>query len=135
MSPSARAVVPAEGGLTNEETKLILRVALSVCLLSGCLAISGCGGNPKPTATEPQAPGQMAKTDQEKMDYLIQMLHRKGNFKKNAQAARELGRMGAFAEPAIPELQKAIKASSDEKVRADAQAAVEQIEAAMAGAK
>lgn len=113
----------------------MLRAVFSVCLLASCFCLVGCGGDPKPTATEPQAPGQMAKTDAEKMTYLIEMLHRKENLKKNAQAARELGRMGAFAEPAIPELQKAIKTSSDEKVRADAQAAIQEIEAAVAAAK
>lgn len=77
----------------------------------------------------------MAKTDQEKLDYLIEMLHRKENLKKNAQAARQLGQMGAFAEPAIPELQKAIKETKDDQVRSDSEAAIKAIEAALATAK
>ena len=86
-----------------------MRIAFSACLLAGCLAISGCGGDPAPTATEPQSPDQMARTDQEVLEHLIEMLHRKNSLKKNAQAARQLGQMGAFAEPAIPELQKEIE--------------------------
>ena len=112
-----------------------IRVAFFACLLAGCLGISGCGGDPVPTATEPQAPGQMAKTDQEKLDYLIEMLHRKNSLKKNAQAARQLGQMGAFAEPAIPELREAIKETTDEKVRTDAEAAIKAIEEAVAASK
>ena len=77
----------------------------------------------------------MARTDQEKMDHLLEMLHRKESLKKNAQAARQLGQMGAFAEPAIPSLQKAIKQTKDDKVRSDAQAAIKEIESAMATAK
>ncbi len=126
---------PPKSEAQIKESKLNLRVIFSVCLLSGCLAISGCGGDPVPTATEPQAPEQMAKTDQEKMDYLLLMLHRPESLKKNAQAARQLGLMGAFAEPALPELRRAVKESKDEKVRTDAEAAIKEIEAALAAPK
>lgn len=112
----------------------MLRVIFSTWLLAACLGFMGCSGDRVPTATEPQAPGQMAKTDQEKMDYLIEMLHRKNSLKKNAQAARALGRMGAFAEPAIPELRQAAKQTSDQKVRSDAEAAIKEIENALATA-
>ena len=104
------------------------RIQFSIWLLTACLAMPGCGGDPQPTATEPQAATQMAKTDEQKMEYLIQMLHRENSLKKNAQAARELGRMGAIAEPAIPELRKAIADTPDDRVRADAKAAIDQIE-------
>ncbi|QDV68670.1 hypothetical protein Poly24_23820 [Rosistilla carotiformis] len=110
----------------------MLRIVLLSVLFSGGLSLVGCGGDPEPTATEPQAPGQMAKSDEEKMEYLIEMLHRKNSEKKNAQAARELGRMGAFAKGAIPELEKAIQQTSDDKVRSDAQAAIQEIETAAA---
>ena len=113
----------------------MLRVVFSAWLLAACLGITGCSRDPVPTATEPQSSTQMAKTDEQKMDYLIEMLHRKENVKKNAQAARELGRMGAFAEPALPELRKAVEQTSDEKVRTDAQEAIKQIESALAAAK
>ncbi|TWU10387.1 hypothetical protein Pla52o_56690 [Novipirellula galeiformis] len=109
----------------------MLRVVFSACLLATCLGMMGCGSDPVPTATAPQAEGQMAKTDQEKMDYLIEMLHRKNSVKKNAQAARALGQMGAFAEPAIAELKKAVEQTSDDKVRSDAQAAIQEIETAL----
>ncbi len=113
----------------------MLRVVFSAWLLAACLGITGCSGDPVPTATAPQAPTQMKKTDEQKMDYLIEMLHRKANLKKNAQAARELGRMGAVAEPAIPELRKAVEQTSDEKVRSDAEDAIKEIEDALAAAK
>jgi hypothetical protein len=77
----------------------------------------------------------MARTDQEILDHLIEMLRRKNSLKKNAQAARQLGQMGAFAEPAIPELREAIKETSDEKVRTDAEAAIKAIEEAVAAPK
>ncbi|QDS88857.1 hypothetical protein EC9_30520 [Rosistilla ulvae] len=110
----------------------MMRVVVWVALAIGSLGIMGCGGDPEPTATEPQAPGQMAKSDDQKKEYLIEMLHRKNSLKKNAQAARELGRMGAFAKGAIPELQKAIEETSDEKVRSDAKSAIQAIETATA---
>ncbi|MEZ6077568.1 MAG: hypothetical protein R3C56_18455 [Pirellulaceae bacterium] len=77
----------------------------------------------------------MARTDQQILDHLIEMLHRKNSLKKNAQAARQLGQMGAFAEPAIPELREAIKETTDEKVRTDAEAAIKAIEEAVAASK
>ena len=43
----------------------MLRVVFSICLLASCLCLVGCGSDPEPTATEPQAPGQMAKSDEE----------------------------------------------------------------------
>lgn len=110
----------------------MLRVFFSVWLLAVCLGIAGCSGDRVPTATAPQAATQMAKTDEQKMEYLIEMLHRKQNLKKNAQAARELGRMGAVAAPAIPELRKAVEQTSDEKVRSDAKNAIAEIEKAVA---
>lgn len=113
---------------------LMLRVIFSAVSLAACLGIAGCSGDPEPTATAPQAPTQMAKTDEQKMDYLIEMLHRKNSLKKNAQAARELGRMGAFAEPAIPELERAVEETSDDKVRSDAENAIQEIEGALASA-
>ncbi|QDV12293.1 hypothetical protein CA51_21750 [Rosistilla oblonga] len=113
----------------------MLRVVLLSAFVFAGFGIVGCGGDPEPTATEPQAPGQMAKSDDQKMEYLIEMLHRKNSEKKNAQAARELGRMGAFAKDAIPELQKAVQQTSDDKVRTDAQAAIKEIETAAATAQ
>lgn len=110
----------------------MLRVIYSACLATACLALAGCSGDPVPTATAPQAATQMAKTGEQKMSYLVEMLHRKENLKKNAQAARELGRMGAFAAPAVPELRRAMEQSSDEKVRSDAKDAIKAIEDAVA---
>ncbi|QDS92904.1 hypothetical protein FF011L_16580 [Roseimaritima multifibrata] len=108
----------------------MLRSVFSILLLVSTLSIMGCGGDPEPTATEPQSPSQMAKTDDQKIEYLIEMLHRKNSLKKNAQAARSLGNMGAAAESAIPELQKAIKTTKDDKVRTDSEAAIKAIQAA-----
>lgn len=109
----------------------MLRVIFSAWLVAACIAIAGCSGDPVPTATTPQAATQMAKTDEQKMDYLVEMLHRKENLKKNAQAARELGRMGAVAAPVIPELRKAMEQSTDERVRSDAKEAIKAIEDAV----
>ncbi|WP_164102152.1 hypothetical protein [Candidatus Laterigemmans baculatus] len=112
----------------------MMRSVLWACMWAVFMVLPGCGGDPVPTATEPQAPGQMAKTDEQKMDYLIQMLHRENSLKKNAQAARELGRMGAIAAPAIAELRKAMEGTSDAQVRSDAEAAIKEIESALATA-
>jgi len=125
----------SKGGFTLKETELNIRVAFFACLLTGFIGISGCNSDPAPTATEPQAPGQMAKSEQETLEYLIEMLHRKENLKKNAQAARNLGQMGAIAESAIPELRKAIEETKDDKVRSDAEAAIKAIEEAVAASK
>lgn len=112
----------------------MLRVIFSAWLVAACLAFAGCSGDPVPTATAPQAATQMAKSDQQRLDYLIEMLHRKESLKKNAQAARNLGQMGAFAAPAIPELRKAVEQSPDEKVRSDAKDAIKAIEDAVGAA-
>ena len=92
----------------------------------------GCDGGRQPTSTEPQAENQRAKTPDERIDYLIQMIHRKQSAKKNAQAARTLGGIGAPAARAIPELEKVIAENSDPEVKKAAAEAITSIQAAVA---
>jgi hypothetical protein len=54
------------------------------------------------------------------------------DFKARAIAARNLGKMGAKAKDAIPELEKLVAEDGNEKVREMAAAALEKIHAAVA---
>lgn len=92
----------------------------------------GCDGGRQPTSTEPQAENQRAKTTDERVDYLIEMIHRKQSAKKNAQAARTLGGIGAPAARAIPELEKVAAQNSDPEVKKAATEAISSIQAAVA---
>jgi len=55
------------------------------------------------------------------------------NFKARAVAARSLGKMGAKAKDAIPELERLVKEDENEKVREMAAEALEKIRAATGG--
>lgn len=109
--------------------------AVALCLMILCPVFVACGGDPVPTATEPQAPNQTARTKDQKIDYLIKMLHRKTSENKNAQAAREPVRLGAAAEPFSPELPRAIEQTKAKNGRSDAEVAITGIETALEAAQ
>ena len=109
----------------------MLRIVLTIAVASAGLAgMAGCEGGRTATATKPQAPNQRPKTTEERIDYLIAMLHRKQSPDKNLMAARELGEAGVDAVKAIPDLEQVMTDHADPKVRDMAQRAIAQIQAA-----
>jgi len=102
----------------------MLKLSLGILLV--LIAATGCDTGPK-----------AAKPTLEKTPWLfpgpqIEQLTAK-DFRARAVAARSLGRMGAEAEAAIPELEKLLE-DSNPKVREIATEALEKIRAATGGA-
>lgn len=104
-------------------------LSLSVALL----VATGCAPERVPTATGPQAENQRAKTSEEQVDYLIGSLSAERGAKKNIQACKTLGRIGADAAKAVPELEKVKENSNDPDVRIAAEMAIMDIQAAGPG--
>ena len=95
--------------------RYLLVVALG-CLLG--LAAIGCGRGSPPLSTEPDP-----ATD---VPQLMKLLKHKEPGMRNL-AARRLARLGAKAEPALPELRKLAQKDTSEAVRQSASAAVTKI--------
>ena len=107
----------------------------TICLGSSALFV-GCGGDPEPTVTGPQAEGQKAKSTDEQITYMIKMLHDyyEDSPKKAGRAVRGLGKYGAVAAKALPDLQEIADKAEDTDLKEKCIIAIEQINQAVADA-
>lgn len=106
--------VQQDGGWPRRRPYRLL--ALVGCLV--CLELVGCGRGSPPLSTDPDP-----STD---VSQLMKLLKDKEPGMRNL-AARRLGRLGARAEAALPELRKAAQHDKNEAVRKSAAEAVERI--------
>jgi len=108
-----------------------------LCLTSGCGSSERGVTIPKEEQRDPSLPVPGQLQGKERIEFLIgQLNHEKPN--RGIACARQLGRLGAEAEPAIPKLEEYIAMEPDsegfpsEKQKAVFKEALDQIKAAVA---